>query len=538
MREPYFCFTSDIDWASEAAIDSMLRLFDTYSIPLTPFITHDSPVLRTRYATTALKERVGLHPNFLAGSTHGGDVSHVIDHVQRLWPEARGFRSHSFVDSSPIASEMIRRGLCYDSNLCLWLQPNCVPLAHQSGLVRFPVFWEDDVHFDHAYPFELEWLREFFDRPGLKVINIHAIHVALNTPSTDFYGQRRHLSKDITSDELTQSAYTGAGTRTLLEDMLNYVRQRGYQAHFLHDLFQKITVTERTSNDPSQDAQQSSAPIVVGSATALDQYQKAATQERAEIVRSIYEQRDTKQLYATSPDFHLRELEIGFLAEHVRPGKVLDLGCGNGYTLLSLARRVAADYVGLDFSPKMIEGAAALTQQCSSELKSIPKFQEADVRALTFADSTYDTVLSERCLLNLPSRDDQWQTIREIHRVLKPGGLYLMVEGTEDGLERLNVVRDKMKLEPIPTASPENPSSLKFRESELEAVLEPLFTIEKKQYFGLYYLISRVLHPILVEPERPKFDSKINAIARALSEVCPIDSELGHVVGYKLIAKK
>ena len=175
LQQPIFCFTADIDWASEAAIQSMLQLFESYDIPLTPFITHDSPALQSRYATPELKAQVGLHPNFLPNSSHGKDVSEVIDHVQRLWPEARGFRSYSFYDSSYVTAEMRRRGLSYDSNVCLWLQPDCVPLAHGSGLIRFPVFWEDDVHFGRNYPFDFRLLRDHLDRPGLKVINVHPI---------------------------------------------------------------------------------------------------------------------------------------------------------------------------------------------------------------------------------------------------------------------------------------------------------------------------------------------------------------------------
>jgi ubiquinone/menaquinone biosynthesis C-methylase UbiE len=536
LQQPIFCFTADIDWASEAAIQSTLRLFDSYNIPLTPFITHDSPALRMRYATPELKAQVGLHPNFLPNSSHGNTVSEVIDHVQNLWPEARGFRSHSFYDSSYVTTEMRRRGLSYDSNVCLWLQPDCVPLAHGSGLIRFPVFWEDDVHFGRDYPFEFRLLREHLDRPGLKVINIHPIHVALNVPNDAFYQRHKQLNKSADPDLWTKTAHRGAGTRTLLVEMLEHVRARGWQAHYLGDVFAKVTQPQQSASHPPHATNR--PHVLPDQRTILDEYLSAPAETRAEIVRTNYDQRDTQDLYVTSRDFHLRELEIDFLAEHLRSGKVLDLGCGNGYTIVSLARRIAADYLGLDFSANMLEGAAGLVQRFAAELKSIPTFRQADVRRLAFADSTFDCVLSERCLLNLPFREDQWQTIREVHRVLKPGGQYLMVEGTEDGLERLNDVRAKMSLPAILSVAADNVSSLKFREAELEAVLQPLFTIAKKHYFSLYYLISRVVHPLLVEPDVPKFDSKINAIARQLSSVLPIDAEMGHVVGYQLIAKK
>jgi ubiquinone/menaquinone biosynthesis C-methylase UbiE len=491
--------------------------------------------LRHHYEAPELRERVGLHPNFLSGSTHGNEVASIIDHVHQLWPQARGFRSHSFFDHSHLTLEMRRYGMCYDSNICLWLQPNCVPLAHQSGLVRFPVYWEDDVHLAHNYPFEFCLLRDYFDQPGLKVINIHPIHVALNVPSIEFYQANKQLNKNADRGRWQEAAHRGAGTRTLLIEMLEHVLMRGYHTMFLYDVYKKVTRPQTSGRDSAY----APKPLHVGPASdVVREYQSASTQIRADFVREQYDRRDTKQLYATSRDFHLRELEIGFLLEHLQAGKVLDLGCGNGYTLLSLARNVGADYLGIDFSSKMVEGAADLIDRFKAELKCVPTFVHSDVRKLLLADSTFDCVISERCLLNLPSKDDQFQTIREVYRVLKSGGVYLMVEGTEDGLERLNQVRAPMGLEPIPTVAPDNVSALKFREHDLEDFLQPLFNVEKKHYFGLYYLISRVVHPLLVAPEQPKFDNPINAIARKLTETFPCDIDLGHVVGYKLIAKK
>jgi ubiquinone/menaquinone biosynthesis C-methylase UbiE len=160
-----------------------------------------------------------------------------------------------------------------------------------------------------------------------------------------------------------------------------------------------------------------------------------------------------------------------------------------------------------------------------------------DALRLPFDDGRFDCAITERCLLNLPTREDQQRAIQEIHRVLKPEGVYLMVEGTEDGLQRLNSLRTKLGLAPIPTADSDNISSLKFREKEIEEFLMPLFEVETRQYWGTYYLISRVVHPLLVHPKEPRFDAPINTIARRVTEVIPDAARLGHVMGYKLIKK-
>ena len=54
-----FCFTIDIDWASEFAIKNILDFFEENNIPLTVFSTHKSHYLEEKLSTTGLD--VGLH---------------------------------------------------------------------------------------------------------------------------------------------------------------------------------------------------------------------------------------------------------------------------------------------------------------------------------------------------------------------------------------------------------------------------------------------------------------------------------------------
>src|SRR5438094_1261651 len=126
IDRPIFCMTSDTDWASEDCIDDFIHLVSEFGVRPTMFATHDSAVLRANEQEGRID--IEVHPNFLPGSTHGADFVSVIDHVFRLYPEAKTFRSHGFVDGSAISAEMVRRGVRYDSNLCLYLQPNLAPL--------------------------------------------------------------------------------------------------------------------------------------------------------------------------------------------------------------------------------------------------------------------------------------------------------------------------------------------------------------------------------------------------------------------------
>ena len=138
-------------------------------------------------------------------------------------------------------------------------------------------------------------------------------------------------------------------------------------------------------------------------------------------ILAYYQERATAERYATSPDFNLREIEIEYLGHWLQDGiKVLDVGCGNGYSTLCHATNFAASFTGIDFVPDMIESANRLAEDFKG--KGEVAFHTWDVTNLDFPDGVFDVVISERCLLNLPTRDDQWSAMREIARVLKLEG--------------------------------------------------------------------------------------------------------------------
>jgi SAM-dependent methyltransferase len=514
-------FTTDLDWASEEAVEVTLELFDGHGVPVTPFITHDSPAIGRRFRDRPT--RVGLHPNFQVQSSHGANQTEVFDAMQALWPAARGFRSHGYVDSSNLATAARERGFRWDSNVALFMQPMLVPLEHFSGLVRFPTWWDDDTYVGKGYPPVFESLRRHLETPGLKVMNFHPIHVALNTPALDYYATHR----------VDGERHDGAGIAELLRELLGFVREGGFRLAYLDELFEEH---ERADAEASERRERPYKPGAASSPTqdTAAGYRAAGESERADKVRAEYNQRRARDRYATSPDLSLRELEISFLAEHLPPGRVIDLGCGNGYTLLSLAPRHQGEMIGVDFSETLLEGARELL--ATSEASQLPvRFEQSDVRELAYADESFDAAISERCLLNLPSREDQWRTIREAHRLLRPGGTYLMVEGTEDGLMRLNAVRAAVGLPEIPSISDENFSSLKFDEAELTAQLEGLFSIVETRYFSAFYLVSRVLQPLLALPGSPSFAAALNRHARGLDEAMPEAGRIGHVFGLRLV---
>ena len=232
-EKPAFCFTTDIEWAPEWAIEELFALAERHDVPLTPFVTHESAAVRKRFSDPARRRLAGVHPNFLPGSTHGADVPAVIDHVLRLWPEAVSFRSHCFYDDTRMDRQMEARGILYDSNLCAFLQPALIPLRTTTRIVRFPVFWEDDLHSGAGLDWTARAIEPYLATPGLKIFNFHPLRVALNVPNEEFYQRDRRAFE---SGE-KRTAHDGTGTRTLFEALVAHARDRGHQIVTLAQLY-------------------------------------------------------------------------------------------------------------------------------------------------------------------------------------------------------------------------------------------------------------------------------------------------------------
>jgi demethylmenaquinone methyltransferase / 2-methoxy-6-polyprenyl-1,4-benzoquinol methylase len=107
--------------------------------------------------------------------------------------------------------------------------------------------------------------------------------------------------------------------------------------------------------------------------------------------------------------------------------RVLDLCCGTGDLAFSLARNGEARIVGADFSHTMLARAKEKSAALANGASALPFF-EADALRLPFADSSFDLVTSAFGFRNLANYE---AGLREIHRVLKPGGTIAILEFTE-----------------------------------------------------------------------------------------------------------
>lgn len=94
--------------------------------------------------------------------------------------------------------------------------------------------------------------------------------------------------------------------------------------------------------------------------------------------------------------------------------RLLEVGCGMGTDLLQFAR-AGAKVTGVDFTPRSIE----ISRQHFSVYGESGDFAIADCERLPFQNDAFDVVYSNGVLHHTP---DTAGAVREIHRVLRPGG--------------------------------------------------------------------------------------------------------------------
>lgn len=149
------------------------------------FVTHETPLLQVFRKNSDLVD-LGIHPNFLNGTTHGESEEEILQHVTGLVPEAKVIRTHSVFQSGPLLSKIANlKSIQLDSSIFLPEMSNIQPVKHltpNGPLFRMPIFWADD--YELLKP-QSDWTPEqYFKEEGHKVFLFHPVHIFLN--STDF----------------------------------------------------------------------------------------------------------------------------------------------------------------------------------------------------------------------------------------------------------------------------------------------------------------------------------------------------------------
>jgi SAM-dependent methyltransferase len=177
-------------------------------------------------------------------------------------------------------------------------------------------------------------------------------------------------------------------------------------------------------------------------------------------------------------------------------GSILEIGCGRGETA-QLVAALHPNLVAVDNAPAMVLAAAALAPDID--------FRIADLFDI---EGSYDVIYTQRCLINIADQERAFQTIAD-H--LNPGGVYLSIECSQDGLDAINETRETVGLSEI---HPPYRWHRYLLDSEL-AKIDCLELRECREFSSTYYFLSRVVNAALSyeEGEQPAYDAPVNKLA-------------------------
>jgi len=205
---------------------------------------------------------------------------------------------------------------------------------------------------------------------------------------------------------------------------------------------------------------------------------------------------------STMLDLGTRALEVTRLERALRDlfgkqsgGRVLEIGCGNGYTLSKLSKSLRCEFVGIDANRAMIAVASG------RRLRNVT-FRVDDILSPRLKERDFDIVFSERCLMNLETWRAQRKALENIRGFLRKNGHYVMLESFADGLDTLNRARRAIGLDRIPMPW----HNRYFKKKELEAYIRGRFESVLRgssgtgydNFLSSYYFGSRVLYPALI----------------------------------------
>lgn len=141
----------------------------------------------------------------------------------------------------------------------------------------------------------------------------------------------------------------------------------------------------------------------------------------------------TLDLFAFAEDRRLGPHKRRLFGKMRGPTLMVAAGTGNDFKFFPPHMNVIA----IDISPKMLERAARKSAQYEGSIE----LRQMDVCEMDFADATFDTVATAFTFCSVPK---PVIGLRELHRVLKPGGQLLMLEHVRSAIGPFGILMDLM----------------------------------------------------------------------------------------------
>jgi len=108
--------------------------------------------------------------------------------------------------------------------------------------------------------------------------------------------------------------------------------------------------------------------------------------------------------------------ELEALAKRWQSGRLLNIDCAHGPDFVSF--KDSFELYGIDLSIEMLK----LAQKYARKFNFTVNLAQADARSLPYPDETFDRAIAVATYHHIKGRGEQLKALRELRRVLKPGG--------------------------------------------------------------------------------------------------------------------
>lgn len=229
---------------------------------------------------------------------------------------------------------------------------------------------------------------------------------------------------------------------------------------------------------------------------------------------------------STMADAVTREKETQAIVEYVShflskretggPAVIMDVGCGNGYTLEVLSQRFPDQtYLGIEKTDELRALAVSRFEKVENA-----RVMGGDIRDRDFSKGERaDILICQRVLINLLDEEDQKSALANILKVVNLGGMLIFIEAFSTSLGILNVARGEFD---IPAMNPAHHNLYLLDGFFDHPGINPYPVAENlvpANFLSTHYFVTRVLHPIFLQDRPFKRNSEfVKFFTQALKE--------------------